>query len=1089
MSALKESSNTAPSDKKKGGWLSRSKSKLVSSSMAKSITSSSSGASSSGSGSPATTSGGMAGAAEGFGVMLSRVASAGAGSLKGKEKASDRNGAANGERDGVSAKVDEVHVASSAPPKKYWGAVPDAWPLYSCRAEDYKILDPIGFGSSSTIHLATFHPADSPNPPISCAVKIIDVDRLSSAGDIDRLRRETQLMALSKHPNVLRVRGEWIEGSRLFIACRYMTPGSLQDISLYAYPTGFEETVVATVLKQALEGLVYLHRNGWLHRDIKGGNLLVDDDGTVLLADFGVSSSLFFDQTSTNNTPPSSVSKSAASNGPKQLLTGRKSFVGTPCWMAPEIVERKVYDDKAADIWSFGITALELTLGRPPNSLFPPHKILSKTLLEQPPTLDRDGGTYKYSKDMSDMVDSCLRKDPKSRPNAEKLLQHPFFKKAKAKSYLVGTILNNLPPLEKRQERRKKPTNSNDDTVGSWDFAATVPNTPTSPTSLFNPAASPHAWPATTQAPASPTALAHSTAGDADFYSGHSSTLLPTVQHPFAFSPPSPTSSSARRLSSSTSRASTSPSPPFTFGLPPSSYSPAPRSSSTSSLSRPLPPIQLHPPSSPAFGASPTTRRPTTDPTQYALASPAHSYARRHSHSSLGGENSSISSSSGAVALSRGGAGAATGAATRATAATFSPAASSYGARPGADGGSAGLRRSSSLGAGVGGGGFGQGGATGTNRRLGSSQMGGGGGGAPPANGYPSSPVPRPRSISPARNTYSTPPTRTNGTLLPPVQIHDRNSSFGRPRSPSPALGSRPTTPSQSSFGTPTPLSSPLRSLSLYDTPATTTRSHGTRRTHSQVDPESPMHSRASSPSPGMVGGGGKFGEGWGISGSRNVSRSGARGGGGGASSSLGFSSDLLPYTLANQTYAAQQTRAVRPRAFSPVPSPTPPSSPIASTSTAGPSPGTPHDTRASRRQTGLSGYEQVEDRAPGRRPTWGANELMWLYGAWDGGEYYPSVELVQDIMDATGMRREQVRGWFANKRQRAIIKLLGNALVSDARARLQSVAPSSTLAVVQQGAEAIAWSKANFVGLFTFLILTNEVNVERNGGSEGGDC
>jgi len=68
-----------------------------------------------------------------------------------------------------------------------------------------------------------------------CAVKIIDVDRLSSVGDIDRLRRETQLMALSKHPNVLRVRGEWIDGSRLFIAVRYMTHGTLIFLSLYRY--------------------------------------------------------------------------------------------------------------------------------------------------------------------------------------------------------------------------------------------------------------------------------------------------------------------------------------------------------------------------------------------------------------------------------------------------------------------------------------------------------------------------------------------------------------------------------------------------------------------------------------------------------------------------------------------------------------------------------------------------------------------------------------------------------------------------------------------------------------------------------------
>ena len=103
--------------------------------------------------------------------------------------------------------------------------------------------------------------------------------------------------------------------------------------------------------------------------------------------------------------------------------------------MAPEVVERKAYDSKGsfqkatalgmpahadpsgptADIWSFGITALELASGRAPNSLYPPAKVLSKTLLDEPPTLDREGGRYKYSKGMKDMISSCLSKDPTKR--------------------------------------------------------------------------------------------------------------------------------------------------------------------------------------------------------------------------------------------------------------------------------------------------------------------------------------------------------------------------------------------------------------------------------------------------------------------------------------------------------------------------------------------------------------------------------------------------------------------------------------------------------------------------------------------------
>ncbi|KAK4050270.1 hypothetical protein OIV83_003591 [Microbotryomycetes sp. JL201] len=355
--------------------------------------------------------------------------------------------------------------------KKILGAVKDNWVMYSCKPQDYQIGQPIGFGSSSIVHKATYCPvtdreAGTQSPdPITCAVKIINVDRLSKSGDIDRLRRETQLMALSKHPNVLRVRGEWIQGSQLFIACRYMAAGSLLDISKYAFPDGFDEPVIATVLKQALEGLKYLHQNGWLHRDVKAANLLVDDDGTVLLADFGVSSSLFQD-------PATSIANKESldrNNG----LVPRKSFVGTPCWMAPEVVERKAYDSKA-DIWSFGITALELASGRAPNSLYPPAKVLSKTLLEEPPTLDREGGRYKYSKAMKEMIESCLNKDPLKRPSADKLLRHSFFRHARKPSFLVDSILKDLPPLEQRQTRRRKQSASADESIGSWDFNQTT---------------------------------------------------------------------------------------------------------------------------------------------------------------------------------------------------------------------------------------------------------------------------------------------------------------------------------------------------------------------------------------------------------------------------------------------------------------------------------------------------------------------------------------------------------------------------------------------------------------------------------------
>lgn len=261
-------------------------------------------------------------------------------------------------------------------------------------------------------------------------------------------------MSLSKHPNVLRVRGCWVRGSKLHIATRLMSSGSMLDIMRFAHPEGFDEIVIATVLKQALEGLNYLHINGWLHRDLKAANILVDDDGTVLLGDFGVG--VFVGDTDKSSGSVSSEGK-------------RKSFVGTPCWMAPEVIERKHYGTKA-DIWSFGITALELAQGRAPNSKLNPVKVLMRTMQDEPPQLDRTGGAHKYSKLMDDFVRQCLQKSPDKRPTADKLLAHGFFKQAKAPKYLISAVLAGLPPLADRQERRRAGSIHSTQHYLSWDF-------------------------------------------------------------------------------------------------------------------------------------------------------------------------------------------------------------------------------------------------------------------------------------------------------------------------------------------------------------------------------------------------------------------------------------------------------------------------------------------------------------------------------------------------------------------------------------------------------------------------------------------
>ncbi|KAF8905436.1 kinase-like domain-containing protein [Gymnopilus junonius] len=394
--------------------------------------------------------------------------------------------------------------------KSFIGAVEDEWQLYSDNADDYTIGEPIGFGASSIVYAAKYNPsspdstsgtAKKSSKSIPCALKVLDLDSLPPRS-LQLLQRETTLMSLSKHPNVLRVRGSWMDGHKLYIALRLMNKGSAADIMRYGWPGGMEEDVVRCILRQALQGLNYLHVNGFIHRDVKAANLLIDDDGTVLLGDLGVSANLAEDTSHNSSSPrPHSISAAAAlvepktstisdqskgKNGagrdgaspvvPRPTIGKRKSFVGTPCWMSPELIQGKQYDS-SSDIWSFGITALELTQGRPPRSRESPQRVLLRTIQEDPPTLNREG-VFKYSRAFKEVVDSCLVKDPTKRPTAAELLQTPFFKAAKKKSYLINTILKDLPPLTQRQERRAVPPVKSTNSIDSWDFATTV-NSPT----------------------------------------------------------------------------------------------------------------------------------------------------------------------------------------------------------------------------------------------------------------------------------------------------------------------------------------------------------------------------------------------------------------------------------------------------------------------------------------------------------------------------------------------------------------------------------------------------------------------------------
>ncbi|CAO3615601.1 unnamed protein product [Mucor fragilis] len=314
-------------------------------------------------------------------------------------------------------------------------------PSSQTNMDDFEIKQPIGYGSSAMVYSAVYIPHNK-----RVAVKVIDLD-MFERNQIDELRRETALMALSKHPHVLRVYGSFVHGSKLYIVTPYMAVGSCLDIMKLSFPDGLDEISIATILKQALEGLAYLHKNGHIHRDVKAGNLLMDEDGSVLLADFGVSSSLM-------------------ETGERGV---RKTFVGTPCWMAPEVMEQADYDYKA-DIWSFGITAIELATGHAPFAKHPPLKVLMMTLNNDPPTLSRETTTNKFSRTFKEMIDTCMNKDPSKRPSSEKLLLHPFFKQAKKPEWLAKNLIADIPPIESRPIKKFPQKQVASSSTDEWDF-------------------------------------------------------------------------------------------------------------------------------------------------------------------------------------------------------------------------------------------------------------------------------------------------------------------------------------------------------------------------------------------------------------------------------------------------------------------------------------------------------------------------------------------------------------------------------------------------------------------------------------------
>jgi serine/threonine protein kinase len=226
--------------------------------------------------------------------------------------------------------------------------------------------------------------------------------------------------------------------------------GSIASVLKTLFPHGIhDEAVIATILRETLLGIHYFHSNNQIHRDVKAANIMLGRDGRICLGDFGVTAKL-------------------------REGANARTFVGSICWMAPEVMDpdrNEGYDSKA-DIWSFGITALELARGLPPYHQHPPMKVIMLALNKEPPRCSTD---EPFDSSFKEIVNLCLQKDPRHRPTAEVLLSKKFFKKARGPDYLVQALFSHLSPLEDRVQLAEhdspvKPIENVESESGGWDF-------------------------------------------------------------------------------------------------------------------------------------------------------------------------------------------------------------------------------------------------------------------------------------------------------------------------------------------------------------------------------------------------------------------------------------------------------------------------------------------------------------------------------------------------------------------------------------------------------------------------------------------
>ncbi|CAH8463645.1 unnamed protein product [Schistosoma curassoni] len=276
--------------------------------------------------------------------------------------------------------------------------------------EEYKILAPIGSGTYGDVFKAVHRERRT-----LVAVKVMKIDLKD---DIRSICQEIHTLRECRHPNIVQFYGSYLRNNKLWICMEYCGGQSMQDIYLYTRRP-LEEDCIAFVSRETLQGLNFMHNRGRIHRDIKGANILLTDDGHVKVADFGVAAQL--------NT---SIAK-------------RTTLIGTPYWMAPEVASIESrgsgYDGKC-DIWGVGITAIEYAELQPPMFDLDPRKalqILGSRNYKPPSLQDR----HKWSPLFHSFIKCCLIKAERRRPDAATMLTHNFVTNPHLSTLLTQRLL------------------------------------------------------------------------------------------------------------------------------------------------------------------------------------------------------------------------------------------------------------------------------------------------------------------------------------------------------------------------------------------------------------------------------------------------------------------------------------------------------------------------------------------------------------------------------------------------------------------------------------------------------------------------